>query len=115
MFSFSGGVRMTLTTFVAVCLLSDISHPRQIRLEPGKRTQYSGRRREPAGLDRPPRQENEMTKKAPKKAGQRRRTSKANHNRAERETLEERRQQELGRDTKPGGINSDKSRQPGTR
>lgn len=44
-----------------------------------------------------------------KKADQRGRLSKANHNRAEKETLEERRQQELGRDTKPGGINKDKS------
>jgi hypothetical protein len=49
------------------------------------------------------------------KADQRGRVSKANHNRAEKETLEERRQQELGRDIKPGGINKDKSRQPGTR
>jgi len=48
-------------------------------------------------------------------ADQRRGKSKANHDRAERETQEERMQQEQGRDTKPGGINKDKSRQPGTR
>jgi hypothetical protein len=48
-------------------------------------------------------------------AVQRKGASKANHNRLEKEILEERRQQELGRDTKPGGINKDKSRQPGTR
>jgi hypothetical protein len=49
------------------------------------------------------------------KAAQRRGTLKANHDRAARETLEERMQQKTGRDTKPGGINKDKSRQPGTR
>ena len=49
------------------------------------------------------------------KAAQRRAASAADHNRAEKKTLEERLQQELGRDTKPGGINKDKSRQPGTR
>jgi hypothetical protein len=56
-----------------------------------------------------------LTKKKIDKAEQRRGASNANHNRAEKEMLEERRQQELGRDTKPGGINKDKSRQPGTR
>jgi len=49
------------------------------------------------------------------KTDQRGGMTKANHNRAEKETLEERRQQELGRDSKPGAINKDESRRPGTR
>jgi hypothetical protein len=69
----------------------------------------------PDTLDTPPSQENVLKKKKPNIAEQKMRTSKANHNLTEKETLQDRRQQELGRDTKPGGINSDKSRQPGTR
>ncbi len=61
-------------------------------------------------------QEDELkNKKVTDKADQRNGKLKANHDRAERETLEERVQQEAGRDTKPEGINKDKSRQPGTR
>lgn len=41
--------------------------------------------------------------------------SKANHSDAEKETLEEQRQQERGRDIKPGGIDKDKMRRPRNR
>jgi hypothetical protein len=56
-----------------------------------------------------------LKKKKLGRAGKKLKTTKANHDRARRETLEERLQQEMGRDTNPGGRNSDRSRQPGNR
>ena len=38
---------------------------------------------------------------------------KAGHKAADHERQEEQRQQETGRDTKPGGRNDDQSKQPG--
>jgi hypothetical protein len=51
----------------------------------------------------------------PKGVARDRDTSKTNHLDAEKEALEEKRQQEIGRDTKPGGIDKDKMRRPGNR
>ena len=51
----------------------------------------------------------------PKGVARDRDTSKIHHSGAEKEALEEKRQQELGRDTKPGGIDKDKMRRSESR
>ena len=56
-----------------------------------------------------------MNKPTPKGIASGRNTSNTNHSDADNEALEETRQQELGRDTKPGGIDKDKMRRPENR